>query len=176
MKEYEPTQCDHMPIERRAEHLREFILPDIELSTDGIMTVQRLISAKKTLDIGCGSGAYVKALSGLGATGTFIGVDLHRYTGDNAYNNYDDLIIGDIRQEELLQQLGVHEFDTIISMGTPLQVVKFLRDHKQKLHMSTDGLLLIVTDDHTKAEDYPDFDVFHGTTQIDESILVFKQK
>ena len=176
MFESEPIQCDHVPIEKRVEVLKGYILPDIESSTNGAVSIARLLSASKTLDIGCGSGAYVRALTELGASGKFIGVDFTKYYTENAYEQYDQLVIGDIRQEEVLKQLYEHEFDTIISIGVPPKIVKFIYDNRHRLKMTTEGLLVVVTDSPIQEKDYPDFQVFPGRMGIDKNILIPRKK
>lgn len=172
MIESEPTFCDHVPIEKRIADFKEIILPDIELSTGGVVSMNQLLNARLTLDVGCGFGAYAQALSELKAKGKFIGVDPTQYTGKNGYDKYEALLHSDIRNEDILQQLRRYEFDIVISIGAPPDVVKFLAHNRNKFRVTPEGLVIVITDNPIKAEECPGFNLFKGTTPIDENILV----
>ena len=176
MIESEPTFCDHVPIEKRVEDLKKFVLPDIESATNGDVSMQGLLGARLTLDVGCGSGAYAKALSELGAKGKFIGVDPNQYTGNNGYDKYSELLYSDIRNEEILERLRHHEFDIVISIGAPPNIVEFLCHNRNKFRVTPEGLFVVITDNFIEAKKYPDSNIFKGTVSIDKNILIVRKE
>lgn len=129
---------------------------------------------KKTLEVGCGVGAYVRAMRELGSTGTFVGIDPAKYSGDNAYNEYEDLIFKDVRSTEVLERLSRYHFDCVISVGLPPQALDFVARNKEKFGFDTEVLMVLVTDSNIRDNQYRGFDVYHGTMVVDESILVSK--
>ena len=162
MAEYRAICCDTEDVVVRAEKLRRAVLPDVELATNGLASVERLLEAQKTLDVGCGRGAYAKAIIVLGYSGKLVGIDLFTYSGGTAYDEYEKLVFSGIESEEAGELLDQHEFDLVISIGSPPEVLKFIRSNREKIRLTVGGLLIIVTDNSVRAEDYSDFKIFKG--------------
>ena len=150
-------------------------MPEVERETGGRVSVSGLVNMKKTLDVGCGIGAYARAMRELGSRGKFVGVDPTKYsTGDDAYGEYEDLIFKDIQSIEALERLGKHHFDCVISVGLPPQALDFVARNKAKFNLTQGGLMVLVTDSNIRDNQYKEFDVDHGIMVVDESILVSK--
>lgn len=110
----------------------------------------------------------------LGSRGQFVGVDFVKYSGDNACDGYEQLIIGDIRSKEVLEQLKQHNFDCIVSIGLSPKALDFVARNRGKLQLTQGGLMVLITDHDITGVEYADFDVYHGKMGFNRSILVGK--
>lgn len=147
-------------------------LPDMERATGGIVSVEALVNMQRTLDIGCGMGAYVNAMRQRGSQGKFVGVDVTRYTRSNSYNEYEHLIFEDIRLPKTLEEVNRQIYDCVISIGLPPQAFDFVARSYKQFRLFSNSLVVLVTDHHISDNQYADFSVYHGTMVVDESILV----
>jgi SAM-dependent methyltransferase len=169
----EPQFCDVVGLDRREEDLRTCVLPDVEKATGGRVSLETLVQAKCTLDIGCGRGAYARALRNLGAQGVFIGAeDVSDYSGDNAWDEYKEIVYGDIRTKPILEKLAKYNFDCVVGIGLPPPVWEWVARNRVEFKVAEGGVLMIVTDSDVASAEYEGLSVFHGEAWIDESILV----
>lgn len=176
MGDNELSLCDSMALEARANDFRRSILSNLESITGGIVTVRGLVKSEGLLDIGCGRGALGKALRMLGHSGIMVGLDPSQYSGDTAYDAYNEFIPNDVRSGEALERLNHYSFDRIIAVGVPPQVTEFLAKNRGQLKLSLGGILCIVSDYPLRAEKYKDFSFFHGGVVTgDDYILVHER-
>ena len=168
---------DLQDYKRRVSSLKKHILPDVANVTNGRVSLQTLINAESSLDIGMGTGAYAQAMRELSSNGRFVGVDLRKYPGQNGYTQYEDLIIGDIRNPEILTSVNQYSFNCVLGISPDLKVLEFVANNRVKFNMLPGGLIVFITEHDIAHDLYRDFDVFRGTIPlIDKSILVSKIK
>jgi len=167
---------DSTPVEHRADDLEMVILPDVAKATGGIVSIQRLLSAQCTVDIGCGSGAYAVARQRLGGSNLIIGVDSHSQPSESgpAKKLYGQIIPEDIRDLQVLKKIYDMHPDCVVGIGLPADINKHLMVFHEALGVQKGGFILLITDMAVEASERSGFRVFHGETPIDENICVYE--
>lgn len=176
MLDTEPSYCDAVSLEDRV-RLMEPLFADVEKSTGGVFNLERLLNAKKILDVGIGRGALGQFIRDKGAKGEIVGVEkVSGYCGKTGYDKYSRIDWKDVKDPKELDKLSGEEFDLVIAVGIPDRSAEFLAGNFPKFKLSPKGLMIIILDkgDYINGELYG-FNNASGDFWIDGSIY-WKEK
>lgn len=144
-EDYEVNLCDVEDEVERADTLG-LVLKDVEEVT-GVIKISDLVAAQRTVDIGCGRGAYGLLMRNVGNTNRLVGIDVIKgYQGGDAYDKYSEIFFGDIRLDEAIKKVQDNQPDCVIAIGVPPRVNRFIIENYGRLGLSPEGFIVLISD------------------------------
>jgi hypothetical protein len=168
----EVSFCDVEDEVRRADTLGR-VLKDVETATGGAIKISDLVAAQRTVDIGCGRGAYGLLMRRFGNVNRIVGIEVvPNYQDGDAYDTYTEIIFRDIRLTETIEKVQNNTPDCIIAIGVPPTVNRFIIENYYRFGLSQNGFIVLISDVEQRRNIAP-FHEYNGSYVIDNYIFVY---